>query len=123
MVVDRPGAGEPIPADSIVTQPKQTLVWIRFLPNGMEWIIGIGVLLVLWVLTYMLYRLLLPGTIRKPKHPANLRALMLMLAGLIFLLWTYFWFVIYLDAFGLLMGGVLIVLALILLIVGLVARK
>jgi hypothetical protein len=117
---------EPDPAENnslIVPQETSVFVWFKLAPDGVEWLVGLGVLLVLWGLVFLLYRLMLPGQVTKLRHPANLRALMLMLGGFLFLVWCWAWFFYYLDAFGWLSGGVLLVMGLVLVIAGLVSRK
>jgi hypothetical protein len=110
---------EPAPADSTNTPAG----WIIAMPTGTEWIIGLGVLLALWGMIWLLYRSLLSGWVRKRKHPANLRALLFMLAALVFILWSFFWFIYYLAVFGWWMALPLGVVALLIFSVALVVKK
>lgn len=87
---------EPMPADSTDSSSG----WINSMPTGTEIGIWLVVLLILGFVIWGLYRRLLTDWVRKPKHPANLRALLYMLAALFFFLWSVFWFIFFLAVFG-----------------------
>lgn len=110
---------EPMPADTTEAPSG----WIISMPTGTDWAIGLGVLLALWAMIWLLYRSLLRGWVRKLKHPANLRTLLFMLAALVFILWSFFWFIYYLAVFGWWMALPLGIVALVIFAVALVVKK
>jgi hypothetical protein len=116
---------EEFPDDEVefIDQEKERHLWFKSLPVGMDWVIGFGVLLSLWIMVYFLYKIMLTGHVRKLKHPANLRAIMILIAGLMFILWNYFWFVMHLDVFGLLIGGIFALIGVVILTTALIIRK
>lgn len=107
------------PSDSLDTPSG----WIIAMPTGTDWGIGLGVLLALWGMIWLLYRSLVKGWVRKLKHPANLRALLFMLAALVFIFWSFFWFIYYLAVFGWWMALPLGIIALFIFAVALVVKK
>jgi len=110
---------DPAAADTVNTPSD----WIIAMPTGSEWAIGLGVLLALWAMIWLLYRSLVKDWVRKLKHPATLRALLLMLAALVFILWSIFWFIYYLAVFGWWMALPLGLIALLIFAVALVVKK
>jgi hypothetical protein len=121
-----PGDGDAsLPEDSTVQIPDTTQAsgWIISMPTGSDWTIGLGVLLFLWLMIFILYRSLLRGWVRALKHPANLRSLLLMLASLVFIVWSLLWFVVILSVFGWWMAVPLGFIAVCLFVTALVAKK
>jgi hypothetical protein len=110
---------EPMPKDSAET----TSGWIVSMPTGTDWAIGLGVLLALWVMIYTLYRSLISGWVRKLRHPANLRALLIALAALVFVLWSIFWFFYFLASFGWWMMVPLGLIAIVMFSIALTSKK
>jgi hypothetical protein len=139
LALAQPASVDPqtVPADTMTDSPPPDWVndqdtpqqdtdgsdWINYRPTGKQWGIWLIVWFALLFMVRVLYRSLLPGTIRKMKHPATLRGLMFMVAGVVTIVGAAIWFVWLLGAFGWFMMGPIVLLAVVLFLAAWLATK
>lgn len=109
---------EPLPEPEPVRR-----LWLKAMPDYIEWAVGLGSFFAFLIVVYALYRALLPRHVARINAPVSLRANLIMLCGLVFILWHLYWFVWHLEAFGILTAAVLAVAGLAIMIIGVLSRR
>jgi len=121
MPADNEGSGdEPQREEEEEESPS---LWIKTMPDHLSWAIGLGSFFAFLLVVYALYRALLPRHVARINPPVALRANLIMLCGLVFILWHSYWFVWHLEAFGILTAAVLAAAGLAIVIIGVLSRR